>query len=48
MTAAAASLLAEGASTANELPVPAWAIGAGAFAGLVVLLLITLAFGKDR
>lgn len=48
MTAAAAHLLAEGATSGTELPVPPWVIGLGAFAGLVVLLLVTLAFGKDR
>ena len=48
MTAAAAHLLAEGASSGTELPLPAWAIGVGAFAALAVLLLVALTFGKDR
>ncbi|MCY7373886.1 MAG: hypothetical protein LH461_09360 [Spirochaetaceae bacterium] len=45
---AAIRLLAEGQSGARELPVEPWALGAGAFLLLVVLLAITLAFGKDR
>lgn len=47
MTAAAALVLAE-SETGTDLPVAPWAIGVGAFAALVVLLLVTLAFGKDR
>lgn len=48
---AAARLLAEsesGTAPVHELPVDPIFIGAGAFAILVALLLITLAFGKDR
>ena len=45
---AAVRLLAEGESGARELPVEPWALGVGAFLLLVVLLAITLAFGKDR
>lgn len=48
MTAAAARLLAEGATSGTELPAPPWVIGVGAFVGLVALLLLTLTFGKDR
>ena len=48
MTLAAARVLAETADQGRELPLAPWAIGLGAFLGLVVLLLITLSFGKDR
>lgn len=44
----AARLLAEGQSGARELPLEPWVLGAGAFVLLLVLLAITLAFGKDR
>lgn len=43
---AARLLASEG--TPRELPVEPWAMGAGAFVLLVVMLLVTLAFGKDR
>jgi hypothetical protein len=43
---AARLLASEG--TPPELPVEPWVMGAGAFVLLVVMLLITLAFGKDR
>ena len=46
MSTGVVHLLAEGKGV--SLPVPPWAIGLGAFLGLSVLLLITLAFGKDR
>jgi hypothetical protein len=46
MTAGVVHLLAENKGV--ELPLPPWAIGISAFLGLVVLLLITLTFGKDR
>jgi hypothetical protein len=45
---AAVRVLAEGEETARDLPVEPWAMGVGAFALLVVLLLVTMAFGKDR
>jgi hypothetical protein len=48
MTLAAARVLAETSTEGRELPLAPWAIGLGAFLGLVVLLLITLSFGKDR
>jgi len=49
MTTAGIRLLAaEGEGHARELPVEPWAYGVGAFALLVVLLAITMAFGKDR
>ena len=52
MTAAATTafdrVLAEGEANTTDLPVDAWVYGVGAFAALVALLLITLAFGKDR
>ena len=45
---AAVHLLAEGEANARELPLEPWALGVGTFLLLVVLLAITLAFGKDR
>jgi hypothetical protein len=45
---AAVPLLAAGEEHARELPLEPWAMGAVAFLLLVVLLAITLAFGKDR
>ncbi len=33
---------------ARDLPAEPWAIGVGAFVLLVVLLAVTLRFGKDR
>ncbi len=48
MTADAARVLAETANRGRELPLEPWAIGLLAFGFLVVLLLITLSFGKDR
>jgi len=47
MTTAAIRLMAE-AARGRDLPVAPWAIGLGAFALLVTLLLVTLSFGKDR
>ena len=46
--AAVRLLAAEGEGHARELPVEPWAYGVGAFALLVVLLAITMAFGQDR
>ena len=43
-----AAVLATGEEQARELPAEPWVIGVGAFVLLVVLLLITLSFGKDR
>lgn len=43
-----AAVLAESAEKGKDLPLPPWAIGAGAFALLVCALLVTLTFGKDR
>lgn len=48
MTAAAARLLANSEHSGTELPADPWVIGVGAFGLLVVLLLVTLTFGKDR
>jgi hypothetical protein len=48
MTSAAARILAEGEAHSTDLPMDPWAYGVAAFAALVVLLLITLSFGKDR
>jgi hypothetical protein len=48
MTAAVIHVLASEGESGHQLPVPAWAIGVGAFALLVVALLVTMAFGKDR
>ena len=45
---AAARLLASGQETAREIPAEPWVIGVGSFGLLVVLLLVTMAFGKDR
>jgi len=45
---AAVQLLAESESQARELPVEPWALGVGTFLILVVLLAITMSFGKDR
>lgn len=47
MTAHAAHVLAT-AAKGRDLPLQPWAIGLLAFGLLVVLLLITLQFGKDR
>jgi hypothetical protein len=46
MTAAIELLAAT--ETGRDLPGEPWMIGLGAFALLVVMLLITLSFGKDR
>ena len=43
-----AAVLTTGEEKARELPAEPWVIGVGVFATLVVLLLITLSFGKDR
>ncbi len=43
-----AAVLAETSDKGRDLPIPPVAVGVGAFALLVVLLLITLTFGKDR
>jgi hypothetical protein len=43
-----AAVLATGEEQARELPAEPWAIGVGAFLFLVVLLVVTLSFGKDR
>jgi hypothetical protein len=48
MTADAARVLAETANNGRDLPLEPWAIGVLAFGILVVLLAITLTFGKDR
>jgi hypothetical protein len=45
---AALHLLAEGTRTGRDLPAEPWMLGIGSFALLVVALLITLSFGKDR
>jgi hypothetical protein len=44
----AATVLAVSEETARDLPLEPWAIGLGAFVLLVVLLAVTLSFGKDR
>lgn len=44
----AARLLATSEGTPRDLPVDPWVLGVGTFGLLVVLLLVTLAFGKDR
>ena len=48
MTALTATVLATGEENARDLPAEPWVIGVGTFGLLVVLLLITLSFGKDR
>lgn len=45
---AAVHLLAAGESHGRELPLEPWALGLGTFLLLVVLLAITMSFGKDR
>jgi hypothetical protein len=47
MTAANA-LFAAQTETGRDLPGEPWMLGVGSFTLLVVLLLITLSFGKDR
>jgi len=48
MSTAASRLLAVGETQGTELPVEPWVLGVGAFVALVLLLLVTLSFGKDR
>ena len=43
-----AALLATTEEKGRNLPLEPWAIGVGAFVLLVVLLAVTLTFGKDR
>lgn len=45
---AAVQLLAESESQGRELPAEPWVFGVGVFLLLVVLLAITMSFGKDR
>jgi hypothetical protein len=45
---AAERVLATGEQTARDLPVEPWVLGVGAFALLVVLLLVTMTFGRYR
>ena len=45
---AALQLLAAETRTGKDLPGEPWMLGIGSFALLVVALLITLSFGKDR
>ena len=47
MTLAAVTLLGA-EETGSHLPVSPWLIGGGAFVLLVLLLAVTLSFGKDR
>jgi hypothetical protein len=44
----AAILLASESETGRELPVEPWVFGLTAFGILLLLLLITMSFGKDR
>ena len=44
----APSLVASVTEKGKDLPGEPWMIGLGAFVLLVVMLLITLSFGKDR
>jgi hypothetical protein len=49
MTSAAIRLFAtEGETTGTELPIDPWAVGVVVFVLLVVGLLVTLTFGRDR
>ncbi|MDQ1625234.1 MAG: hypothetical protein QOJ49_732 [Actinomycetota bacterium] len=48
MSPVVADLLAAGTEKGKDLPGEPWMIGLGAFTLLVVLLLVTLTFGKDR
>jgi hypothetical protein len=48
MSLAVADLLTAGTETGKNLPGEPWMIGLGAFGLLVLLLLVTLTFGKDR
>jgi hypothetical protein len=45
---AAIELFAAQTETGRDLPGEPWMLGLGAFVLLVLLLLITLSFGKDR
>jgi hypothetical protein len=45
---AAIELFAAQTETGRDLPGEPWMLGLGAFALLVLMLLITLSFGKDR
>jgi hypothetical protein len=47
---AAVRVLAQGEENVRDLPLglEPWGLGVGVFAILVVLLLVTLTFGKDR
>ena len=45
---AAIDLIAAQTEKGRDLPGEPWMLGVGAFALLVVMLLITLSFGKDR
>ena len=45
---AAIELFSAQTETGRDLPGEPWMLGLGSFALLVVLLLITLQFGKDR
>jgi hypothetical protein len=44
----AAILLASESETGHDLPAEPWVFGLTAFGILLVLLLITMSFGKDR
>ena len=48
VTQLAGRLLAVEGEHGRELPVEPWVYGVGAFGILLVLLLVTLSFGKDR
>ena len=42
------ALMTSATETGRDLPADPWVFGLGAFVLLVVMLLITLSFGKDR
>jgi hypothetical protein len=44
----AVTILAQSEETGRDLPVEPWVLGAGSFALLVVLLLVTMVFGRYR
>jgi hypothetical protein len=45
---AAARVLAQTEETGRDLPVEPWVLGVGSFGLLVVLLLVTMVFGRYR
>ena len=48
ITALSVAVLAQAEESTTELPAPPLVLGGGVFVALVILLLITLQFNKDR